>query len=175
MLPYKALNLIREYSKPLTRPDWHTFERSITTNIFINEIDTLYKFERNCSLYKLVHTNMHVNIDLCLYDMTQEELDAFINYPPVVFGHFNNFVYIAMHVEFVWFLYLLVFDLLHLQYYFINYQDNTIIINNVIIYFGGLYASYCIGYKLAKLYLRIMTRIMTKIFDRFDSFISFWK
>ena len=80
MLPLRALRLISEYSKPITRDDWRTFERAITTNEFINEIDTLYNFEKNRALFKLVHTNMHLNIDMCLYYMTQEELDDFINY-----------------------------------------------------------------------------------------------
>jgi hypothetical protein len=79
-LPCRALKLISEYSKPLTRGDWRTFERAITNNVFINEIDTLYNFEKNRALFKLVHTNMHLNIDICLYYMTQEELDNFINY-----------------------------------------------------------------------------------------------
>ena len=79
-LPCRALHLISEYSKPITRGDWRTFERAITTNLFINEIDTLYNFEKNRALFKLVHTNMHLNIDMCLYYMTQEELDDFINY-----------------------------------------------------------------------------------------------
>ena len=80
MLPCRALRLISEYSKPITRGDWRTFERAITTNVFIDEIDTLYNFEKNRALFKLVHTNMHLNIDKCMYYMTQEELDDFINY-----------------------------------------------------------------------------------------------
>lgn len=80
MLPCRALHLISDYSKPITRPNWRTFERAITNNVFINEIDTLYNFEKNRELFKLVHTNMHLNIDMCLYYMTQEELDNFINY-----------------------------------------------------------------------------------------------
>ena len=72
MLPLRALRLISEYSKPITRDDWRTFERAITSNVFIDEIDTLYNFEKNCALFKLVHTNMHLNIDMCLYYMTQE-------------------------------------------------------------------------------------------------------
>ena len=51
-LPCRALHLIREYSKPLTRPDWRTFERSITSNIFIHEIDTLLNFKNIINLFK---------------------------------------------------------------------------------------------------------------------------
>ena len=80
ILPINALKLISEYSKPLTRGDWRTFERVITKDKYIIEIDTLYKFKNTSRLYKLVHTNMHLNIDMCLYYMTQEELDNFINY-----------------------------------------------------------------------------------------------
>ena len=80
ILPINALKLISEYSKPLTRGDWRTFERVITKDKYIIEIDKLYKFKNTSRLYKLVHTNMHLNIDMCLYYMTQEELDNFINY-----------------------------------------------------------------------------------------------
>lgn len=38
LLPFNILYLIREYSKPLTRPDWKTFKRSINVNLFIEEI-----------------------------------------------------------------------------------------------------------------------------------------
>jgi len=103
--------------------------------------------------------------------MTQEELDAFINYPHdkrIVISNYENFLYIVVHLEFVCVLFMIVFDLIKLQDYFINYQDNTIILNNVIICFGGLYVSYCIGYKLEKPYFRIISIII-------DKFISFWK
>jgi hypothetical protein len=142
----------------------------ITNTVFINEIDTLYEFD-DSDLFKLVHTNMHLHIDLCLCDMTQEELDAFINYPHdkrIVISNFDNFLYIAIHVEFLWILCLFLFNLLKLQYYFIIIQDNKIIINNVIIYVGGLYASYSIGYKLGKPLIIIMTNIIDRI-------VSFWK
>jgi hypothetical protein len=79
-LPCRALQLISEYSKPLTRGNWRTFERVITKDKYIIEIDKLYKFKNTSRLYKLVHINMHLNIDMCLYYMTQEELDNFINY-----------------------------------------------------------------------------------------------
>ena len=124
--------------------------------------------------YLNLYTHMHIRIDLCLYNMTQEELDTFINYPHdkrIVFSNVENVCYIVIHVEFLFLLYLFVCNLLQLKYYFINYQDNTIILNNVIIYFGGLYASYCIGYKLQKPYFRMISIII----DNFNNFISFWK
>jgi hypothetical protein len=93
MLPSSALTLIREYSKPLTRPDWRTFIRNITNPIYINEIDTLYTFERNCALYKLVYTNMHV--------ITHEPIDSFINYKHNV----NKWVYKIVYIECLYFLY----------------------------------------------------------------------
>ena len=44
-LPCRALQLISEYSKPLTRGNWRTFERVITKDKYIIEIDKLYKFK----------------------------------------------------------------------------------------------------------------------------------
>ena len=43
MLPINALQLISEYSKPITRGDWRTFTR-ITKDKYIIEIDKLYKY-----------------------------------------------------------------------------------------------------------------------------------
>jgi hypothetical protein len=65
MLPTIALELINEYSKPITRPDWRTFERTITKNIFFYESDNL-----NEGLYNIVRKNQYAYI----YDMTKEEL-----------------------------------------------------------------------------------------------------
>ena len=123
ILPLRSLLLIGEYSKPITRPDWRTFKRNISETIYINDIDTLYEFDNTCALFKLVHTNMHIRIDLCLYDMTQEELDAFINYPHdkrIVFSNVENVCYIVIHVEFLFLLYLFVCNLLQLKLNFSN-------------------------------------------------------
>jgi hypothetical protein len=149
-LPCRALHLISEYSKPITRGDWRTFERDITTNVFIHEIDTLYKFENTCALFKLVHTNMHVNIDMCLYDMTQEELDAFINYKD---DNLQILLYtIIMYIGNVGLSGYIGILLARLRFYFINNQPtNNVIINNFIylnIWFGTLCSVYHIGYKM---------------------------
>lgn len=40
MLPIKALKLISEYSKPLTRPDWRSIQRIPNMEIIYNEIIT---------------------------------------------------------------------------------------------------------------------------------------
>ena len=92
LLPINALQLISEYSKPVTRGDWRTFTR-ITKDKYIIEIDKLYKFKNTSRLFKLVHTNMHLNIDMCLYYMTQEELDDFINYKHDNVIIYKNIVY----------------------------------------------------------------------------------
>ena len=88
ILPINALQLISEYSKPVTRGDWRTFTR-ITKESYIKEIDRLYKFKNNCKLYKLVLTNMHVHIDKVLYDMSQDELDDFILGTSIIKKHIN--------------------------------------------------------------------------------------
>jgi hypothetical protein len=165
MLPSRAIKLIGEYSKPLTRPDWITFPRMITNTVFINEIDTLYNFEKNCELFKLVHTNMHLHIDLCLYDMTQEELDAFINYQEDTNNvslslkeNLNTYLYITTYVVSVCMSGYIGFELKNLRLYFINYQDdiNNVILDNYIyvnIFFGTLYIVYHVGCKLESLIL----------------------
>jgi hypothetical protein len=57
ILPFKAVRLIREYSKPVTRPDWRTFERGISIDTYIKDIIYLNKF-KTYSLYKLVYNHM---------------------------------------------------------------------------------------------------------------------
>ena len=57
LLPLNAINLIREYSKPLTRPDWKTFERKINTVCFIQSIEKFNKF----IVFKLVKQNMSMS------------------------------------------------------------------------------------------------------------------
>ena len=42
LLPNHILKLISEYSKPLTRPDWRTFERIITIEHLIYFLKTKY-------------------------------------------------------------------------------------------------------------------------------------
>ena len=63
-LPSRAVELIREYSKPLTRPDWRTFPR-ITTKIFMDDI-----LEINKKLYNIICKNKYDYI----YSMTKKEL-----------------------------------------------------------------------------------------------------
>jgi hypothetical protein len=173
MLPLRALVLIGEYSKPITRCDWRTFERSIPTNVFINEIDTLYEFDDN-DLFKLVHTNMHFHIDKCLYGMTHKELDAFINYHHDTNNtnlnlnlnlssslkiNANTYLYITTYVVTLCMSGYIGFELKNLRWYFINNLDDTIIINNVMldnyiyvnIFFGTLYLLYHIGGILGSL------------------------
>jgi hypothetical protein len=145
MLPSCALTLIREYSKPITRGDWRTFERAITSNVFINEINTLYKFEKDCSLYKLVHTNMHVNIDV----MTQKELDDFINYKDDKLRILYTIIIYIGNVGISGYIGIL---LARLRIYLINNQNNVIIDNFIYlnIWFGTLCSVYHIGYKMGE-------------------------
>jgi len=41
MLPSRALQLINEYVRPITRADWRTFERLITPEVFISQLRDL--------------------------------------------------------------------------------------------------------------------------------------
>ena len=156
MLPLRALQFIREYSKPMTRPDWRTFKRSISWSIYMNEIDALYKFKRACALFKLVHANMHLHIDMRLYDMTQEELDAFINYR----DHKNNeilykFLYIIIYSGTLYASYRAGYEIINLRSNFINNRyTNNVLLDNFIyvnIYLGCLYTAYQIGDKLGQM------------------------
>ena len=65
-LPYAALQLIREYSKPLTRPDWRTFIRGISIGTYIKDINNITKF-KTYALYKLVYTHMRQSSFYMLY------------------------------------------------------------------------------------------------------------
>jgi hypothetical protein len=65
-LPYLAILLIREYSKPLTRPDWRTFTRTITMETYIKDINKITRF-KTYSLYKLVLTHMRQSPFYILY------------------------------------------------------------------------------------------------------------
>jgi hypothetical protein len=53
-LPNHILKLISEFSKPLTRPDWRTFERTLNTMCFIQSIE---KFNTR-PVFKVVKNNM---------------------------------------------------------------------------------------------------------------------
>jgi hypothetical protein len=58
LLPIVALNLIREYSKPVTRPDWRTFDRIMSIENFMFNIQ--YNFcVFHSPLYSLVLQNMY--------------------------------------------------------------------------------------------------------------------
>ena len=67
-LPNRALQLISEYSKPITRGDWRTFTR-ITIETYIKDKYKLINFTNNL-LYELVHRNMYEN----LYNMPKADL-----------------------------------------------------------------------------------------------------
>lgn len=54
ILPKHILKLISEYSKPITRPDWRTFQRTLDTIYFIQNIE---KFNTR-PVFKIVKTNM---------------------------------------------------------------------------------------------------------------------
>ena len=57
MLPSRALKLIHEYARPVTRPDWRTFERPITPEIFIVQVRDLTILHKN-ELFMKAYLNM---------------------------------------------------------------------------------------------------------------------
>ena len=57
MLPSRALHLINEYVKPITRPDWRTFERPITPEVFISQLRDLTILHKSI-LFMTAYNNM---------------------------------------------------------------------------------------------------------------------
>jgi hypothetical protein len=57
MLPSRALNLIRDYVRPVTRPDWRTFERPINPEIFIEQLRDLTILHKT-TLFMKAYLNM---------------------------------------------------------------------------------------------------------------------
>jgi len=66
LLPLNATKLIHEYSLPLTRPDWRTFERAINPNLFIEEIIDTTVLKRS-PLFFRVHINMRCSTFYLMY------------------------------------------------------------------------------------------------------------
>lgn len=56
-LPIRALNLIADYSRPVTRGDWRTFDRRITPEIFITQLRDLTILHKN-KLFMTAYLNM---------------------------------------------------------------------------------------------------------------------
>jgi hypothetical protein len=137
MLPSSSLTLIREYSKPLSRPDWRTFQRTITTNIFINEINALYRLKRTYKLYNLLHTNMH--------NVTQEEFDSLMKYKDDKLLY--TIIIYLVNVGLSGYIGILLARLRVYQ------PTNNVIIDNFIyinIWFRTLYLVYQIGYNMGE-------------------------
>jgi hypothetical protein len=60
-LPFRALLIISEYSKPLTRPDWRTYSRLMTIEEYIYTIRYCInhnKYRINIKLLNLVFNNI---------------------------------------------------------------------------------------------------------------------
>ena len=70
MLPSRALQLIREYSKPITRHDWRTCKRIITKETYENDITILDNLIKGSPLYKIVHRNTYDY----LFSMNRQDL-----------------------------------------------------------------------------------------------------
>ena len=85
MLPQRAVALIREYSKPLTRPNWRDgaphstlfLESNYITNLTIG----IRQFLTNTILYK--NNNRH---DRILYEMTER------NFPGIIDSDISNYI-----------------------------------------------------------------------------------
>ena len=62
LLPYRALTLIREYSKPLTKPDWRNSKPIITTYKLYLEVKNLVYSPLYLTPTKKLHTFILNNI-----------------------------------------------------------------------------------------------------------------
>ena len=85
MLPYRAVALIRDYSKPLTRPNWRDGAPHSTLFLESNHIANLTigirQFLTNTILYK--NNNRH---DRILYEMTER------NFPGIIDSDTSNYI-----------------------------------------------------------------------------------
>ena len=52
IMTLRALHLIKEYVRPITRPYWRTFERVIKTEIFITDASELFNLCNKFSDYE---------------------------------------------------------------------------------------------------------------------------
>ena len=66
VMPVRALILIHEYVRPITRPDWRTFERTINPDIFITQLRDLTILHKN-KLFMTAYLNMRYSEFHTLY------------------------------------------------------------------------------------------------------------
>jgi hypothetical protein len=79
VLPLNARKLISEYSKPVTRPDWKTFERAINPNLFIEEILDIIILKGNRLFFK-THINMRSSTFYLMYiNIEYNGVDSYIH------------------------------------------------------------------------------------------------
>jgi hypothetical protein len=57
VMPVRALHLIKEYVRPVTRPDWRTFERPINPDTFITQLRDLTILHKS-ELFMTAYINM---------------------------------------------------------------------------------------------------------------------
>ena len=82
LLPIRVLNLINEFSKPATRPDWRTFERIMSIDKFMFNIQYNFCIFHN-PIYSLVLKNMYISQFYISYQHIYNwGIDSYIN----VFG-----------------------------------------------------------------------------------------
>jgi hypothetical protein len=80
VIPSRALNLINEYVRPITRPDWRTFERTINPEIFITQLRDLTILHKN-KLFMTAYLNMRYSEFHTLYIWIEiSGVDSFIHF-----------------------------------------------------------------------------------------------
>ena len=79
VLPLNATKLIRDYSKPVTRPDWKTFERTINPNLFVEEMLDMIIIKRTYLFFK-AHINMRDSAFYIMYNQIEYRgVDSYID------------------------------------------------------------------------------------------------
>jgi hypothetical protein len=79
LLPLNARKLIREYSKPVTRPDWKTFKRTINPNLFIEQIIDM-TILKGTPLFFKTHINMRDSTFYIIYiEIEYRGVDSYID------------------------------------------------------------------------------------------------
>ena len=80
MLPPRALQLINEYTRPITRPDWRSFERIINSEVFIDEIRDL-TIAHKSNLFMTTYMHMRYSEFHTMYTWFEfSGVDSFIHF-----------------------------------------------------------------------------------------------
>ncbi len=107
ILPTNVLKIISEYSKPVTRPDWRTFQRKIHTVCFIQNIEKY----NTLNVFKVVKQNMvlshfHIAYHHIYYFGIESYITLYNENPKLILSNkilnkrnesYKNYVFMHLH------------------------------------------------------------------------------